>query len=430
MSFAAVVCPTAANAQTATPAPIGSALPGVVGGTRPDLNVALTFAEAYDQDVSDRSGSIAPQMFQGSGSYTTLTPQLEFKQNHGRVQMGVTAGSSVRYYGDLHETVVTNYASGIGFNIQLTPQTSMFLNEGLTYSPALLYGLFNSTAAAPAVGDTVPAGSNYVLNMQRSYVYDSTASVTHKITGRMAVTVDGGFQYDDYTSGDTAYPDLRTKHVGSHLSYGLSRNLKLRLGYTWKDGQYIGAPKTTENALDIGIDYSRPLSRTRKTEFTFSFGPMLENGLLTSATSQDPKRQYRFIADTAVSHQLGRTWKVQGSYHRGMGYFVEGFERPVFSAAYGAAVTGYVSRRVDVSLSAAYSSGDSGLNAVQTQFTTYTGDARVRFGLNRILAFNVEYLFYYYKFDNGIPLPPDVPPYLTRNGVRTGLTMFVPVRHR
>ena len=102
----------------------------------------------------------------------------------------------------------------------------------------------------------------------------------------------------------------------------------------------------------------------------------------------------------------------------------------MFSAAYGAAVTGYVSRRVDVSLSAAYSSGDSGLNAVQTQFTTYTGDARVRFGLNRILAFNVEYLFYYYKFDNGIPLPPDVPPYLTRNGVRTGLTMFVPVRHR
>jgi hypothetical protein len=420
---------TPSDAQTPS-VPASSAAGRSNANAQSELTIGVSLAEAYDQDVANKTGSIAPQLFQGSGSYTTLTPQLEYKSGGGRAQIGISSASSVRYYADLHQTIVTNGSVGLGFNVNLTPRTSIFLNEGVTYSPALLYGLLGNTAGPPALGDAVPSGPNYVLNEQRSYVYDSKLSVTHKITSRASFTVDSGFQYADFTGNDPAYPDLRTENVGGHLDLGLNRGIKLRLGYNLRQGQYIGATKTTEHALDIGIDYTRPISRTRKTEISFSLGPMLENGLLSSATSGDAKDQYRFIGNAAISHQIGRTWKLQGTYHRGMGYYVQGFEKPVFSAAYAASAAGYVNNRTDMSFSAAYSSGDSGLNATQTQFTTYTGDARARFWFSRLWSAYAEYVFYYYKFDNGIPLPADVPPYLTRNGVRVGFTMWAPTRRR
>jgi len=423
-----VVCPPSVLAQTdSRPSP--SVFGGAATKSSQNLNITVSVAEAYDQDVTDRSGGVDLQIFQGRGSYTTFTPQMDFKSGRGRFQVGITGGSSVRYYGDLHEAMVVNHSVGTGFTVQLTPRTSLFLNEGITYSPALFYGLFASTGEAGA-GDTVPAAPNYVLNSKRSYVYDSKASLTHKITERAVLLFNAGFQYQDYTGHDTAYPDLRTHDVGGHFLYSLNRDVKLRLGYTYKDGQYLGAPRTTEHDFDIGVDYSRPLSRTRKTTVTLSLGPTIANGALSQASSLDVGRQYRLTASTALTHQLGRTWTAQGTYRRGMGYYVEGFARPVFTEAYAASASGFLNRRADVSLSGAYSTGESALTGAPDQFSTYTADARVRFGLGKMWATYVEYLFYYYKFNSGIQLPTGVPPYLTRNGVRTGLTLWVPVRHR
>jgi hypothetical protein len=81
-------------------------------------------------------------------------------------------------------------------------------------------------------------------------------------------------------------------------------------------------------------------------------------------------------------------------------------------------------------LSAAYSTGESALVGVADQFVTYTGDARVRYLMNANWATYVEYLFYYYDFGRGLSLPPGVPPGLTRNSLRIGLTMQVPMRRR
>jgi hypothetical protein len=423
-----LVCARSAFAQNDARPPSGNTFGGAAKSTQQNLNVMLSVAEAYDEDVTEKSGGADLQIFQGRGSYTTLTPQMDFKAGRGRFRLGLTAGSSVRYYGDVHETIVVNHAIGTGFTIQLTPRTALFLNEGVTYSPALFYGLFASTAE-PGAGDTVPAAPNYVLNSKRSYVYDSKASLTHNISERAVFVINAGFQYQDYTGHDVGYPDLRTHDVGGHYLYSINRDVKLRLGYTYKDGQYLGAPLTTEHDFDIGVDYSRPLSRTRRTTITLSLGPTVANGAL-SVSSVDVGRQYRLTANAALTHQIGRTWTAQGTYRRGMGYYVEGFAKPVFTEAYAASTSGFLNRRTDVSVTAAYSTGESALTGAPDQFASYTADTRVRFGLGRMWATYVEYLYYYYKFNSGIPLPPGVPPHLTRNGVRAGLTLWVPMGRR
>jgi uncharacterized protein involved in copper resistance len=70
-----------------------------------------------------------------------------------------------------------------------------------------------------------------------------------------------------------------------------------------------------------------------------------------------------------------------------------------------------------------------------SQFTSYTGDARLRYALTRNWAPYVEYLFYYYNFNQSAftqnaVTPAGLPPSLTRNGVRFGVTLWLPMRHR
>jgi hypothetical protein len=50
--------------------------------------------------------------------------------------------------------------------------------------------------------------------------------------------------------------------------------------------------------------------------------------------------------------------------------------------------------------------------------------------VTKALATYVEYVYYFYTFSPTLPLPPGVPPGLTRNGVRVGLTLWAPLRRR
>ena len=85
-----------------------------------------------------------------------------------------------------------------------------------------------------------------------------------------------------------------------------------------------------------------------------------------------------------------------------------------------------LSRRVDLSLTAAYASGESLLSPDSLQFDTYTGDVTIRFALTRSLAIFAEYLYYYYQFRGRAELLIGMPSGLERNGGRVGLTLWVP----
>ena len=64
-------------------------------------------------------------------------------------------------------------------------------------------------------------------------------------------------------------------------------------------------------------------------------------------------------------------------------------------------------------------------------FDSYVGSVRLRYGLTRIAAPFVEYLYYFYDFRGGAQqLPADVPSRLERNGIRAGLTLWIPLLRR
>src|SRR5690349_7525935 len=81
---------------------------------RQPLNLTIDINEAYDQNVTVRSGDSAFSLFQTNGFYTMITPSVDFESLGERVQFAVNAGSNARYYSDLHETIIANHSVGAG----------------------------------------------------------------------------------------------------------------------------------------------------------------------------------------------------------------------------------------------------------------------------------------------------------------------------
>jgi hypothetical protein len=418
----------AALAQTPTAGtfrPVfGGASPGSANGT--SLNMTFDLAEAYDDNVLSDPGGISLATVQASGFYTVVTPQVALAARGDRMQLFVTAGSGARRYQDSQNFVVTNHSFATGLNARFSKQTTMSLNQSVGYTPSYLYGLFASLAP-PLPGDVVPSAPDYAVDTVRSYTYVTTAGLVHQLTPRAVLSFDGVFQRADIVGSAAGYSDLRSYEAGSRFAYSLNRDTRLRIGYKYRAAEYSTVLRPYEHDVDLGLEYSRALSRTRRSSFALSAGPTLVEETPAASDPDGVRRHYRLRASALLNRQIARTWSVQGGYQRGLA-FIEGLEAPVYTDALTATVGGFLNRRVDVTLMAAATTGDLLVAGAQSGFTTATGNARWRVALGRTTAAYLEYMVYRYDFGQGVRLPPGVPLNLTRNSVRAGLTIWIPVR--
>jgi hypothetical protein len=423
----AAFCPAGVLAQT-DPRPPSHAVfdqAPSLATSREKLNFTLDLGQAYDQNLLVQSEDTTLSLFQGSGMYTLLAPSVDFASTGDRLKLVANVSSNARYYSEVHETIMTNESAGFGLSARLSQGTTLNFDQGVTHATTLLSGLF-TPVAAPVTGDNVGSGSNNSLNTVRSYGYATTASLSQQLSRRASMQFTSNLQYTLMARG-SGYPDLRSRDAGGTFSYSLSRNVSMRAGYKFRLGDYTGSPRSQEHDLDFGLVYNKPLSATRKTSWSFSVGPTMATAPL--AGGSDLRREYRLIADGSMMYEFGRTWRFLGNYHRGLGY-IEGFQGPAFTNAYGLSMAGYLSRRLDVTLSASHSTGESALIGAPSQFTTYTGDARLRYAVSRMFATYVEYVSVYYQFNRQLELPTFFPPGLTRNGLRTGIMLRIPIRER
>jgi hypothetical protein len=416
----------AQNAPKPYPAIYGGA---AVGNPEngPKINLSLQAVDAYDDNLqADVAGGPATSAVQASGYFTVLNPAMTLDAKAGGVHIGASANSDIRYYGDLQKVLVTGQAAAIGFNGELNTHTNVFINQSVSYAPAYLHGLFASVPST-APGTPIESASDYDVDAIHSFVYGTTAKLTRVVTPRIDLSAEAGYHRTDFTGASSpGYFDLRGYDAGGTMRYSMSRNLKLRLGYTYRLTQYTSTYHPEENDIDIGFEYSRQLSSLRRTTFAFTLGPSIASGVSPGTGSTPSDKQYRLGGDFSVNHQLTRTWTVRGDVHRGLGY-LENVARPVLTNAARADVQGFLNRRTDVSASAGYTTGELALTGTPPPFSTYTGTVRLRFAFARHLAAFGEYLYYYYEFNRDFPLPPGVASTLTRNGVRAGVMLWVPV---
>src|SRR5207247_8172570 len=147
--------------------------------------------------------------------------------------------------------------------------------------------------------------------------------------------------------------------------------------------------------LDLGIDYSRALSFSRHTKFSFGSG--------SSALTEAQRTRYVLTGSATLTREIGRTWNARLTARRGL-QLLEGFSGPVLSDSVTATFGGAVSRRISFSSSAATSSGDLGVTGGNRHYSTVTGAAGVGVTLTRRLAFEGQYSYYRHRFADGVRL--------------------------
>jgi hypothetical protein len=396
---------------------------------RQALDLTLTFAGGYDDDAFAEAVGLGRTTGLLSGFFGALAGDLRYALRGRRVRLAANLGSSLRYFADPGEVVPVGHYAGVGFSLALGSRTTLSFNQAASHTPSPLYGLF-ARAAIAEIGAIVPPGTDYAIADVRSYTYASTVNLTRRAGRRGTISVASGYRRM-FSDGDltlpvaVGFPSLTAFDVGGSYSHGLSRDLSLRLGYTYRQAEYAERLRPRYHDLDIGIDYNRPLSRSRRTRLGFGVGSAIAEEPLPGSLAETTVRQYRARAHVSLIHQMGRTWTARADYRRG-GQFVEGLASPLYTDGVTLGLDGFLTRRADLSASAAYSAGD-GWGLVSAPFETYTGTLRLRVGLTRALAAHAEYLFYHYDFARAPELLPFGPRRLDRHGVRVGLSVWVPI---
>jgi hypothetical protein len=175
--------------------------------------------------------------------------------------------------------------------------------------------------------------------------------------------------------------------------------------------------------VDVGVDWTRPLSATRRITASGQIGGTTAVVPLTIGDVVVDRRADRFTGQLSFGYGFRRSWQTRASYRRGLEY-IAGLNQPVFSDSITASVEGSIARRLDATVTAAYASGDSASKLDRQIVDTYSGSTRLRFAVTRSFAAFAEYVYYDYAI-RGAVLAPGIPRQLTRNSVRAGLTLSV-----
>jgi len=406
---------------------------GLFGGIRPDArptkraDITLSLIQGYDEDVPQALlPTLDPSSLQSGGFSTILATDFSFASRSSRVDVGVNAGSVVRYYAEADETRILGHNAGVGVSMRLPARTTLFANQSAAFTPTYVSGLF-PTLSNIEPGDPGITAPDLALSEFESYTHSTTVTMAHHVTPRATLTGIGEYHYIDRLREHALWQDVSDYALRGGYNHNVTQNTGFSTQVRYRSGYYgyAAVGTTTEVGIDVGMDHSRALSATRRTSYRFNVG-VSGADLPESVTGVSGfQRQYFFTGDFSFNTRLSRTWEARAYVRRGLEY-ISDLPEPVFSDGVSAGADGLLSRRVDMSLTAAYASGESLLNPDSLQFDTYTGDVRIRFALTHSLAIFAEYLYYYYQFRGRAELLIGMPSGLERNGARVGLTLWVP----
>jgi hypothetical protein len=341
-----------------------------------------------------------------------------------RAHLTTNADSDFRYFADAGKVTALHHALNVVASIPAGQKTTASIAETLTYTPSYFLGLFAKTAA-PEEGAQAPvSAADYGVADRTSVRSVTYARLNRSLTGRASFDVTAGYRHTSFLRTVTGASDLSGYDVGTHFGYGLSRGIVLNLGYDYREMRYGYGLRPVQHDINTGVDYDRPISRSRRTRLAFGFGSSLIQAPPPDRPTDPAIRQLRAVGNVLLTHQIGRTWTARLALSRST-QFVEDIVTPVFTNGITMMANGFINRRTDVGLTAAYASGIA-FGPTHSTFESYAANARVRFGLNRSLAFFTEYVYYFYDFRQSLLVFP-VPARMDRNGVKVGLTFWKPL---
>jgi hypothetical protein len=377
------------------------------------LTATSTLSGGYDDNIlADATGRNALRNGQG-GTLGQLSAGLNYTLSASRASVNAGLGTSIRYYPSLGNDYFKTYNASIGGQVQLFQTPNVTLYQSVSYRP------FTFLSAFPDAGEPVGASSapepDFVPIASQYMAYAGGVDLNQQLSRRLSFNSSYGYGTTDRT--ETRF----LRQTGSAgFQVGMTRDLSLRLGYRYTRADYRGRGLVETHRPDVGLDFRRALSLTRRTSLTFGVG--------TEASVYNETTRFRATGNATVTHEIGRSWSAVGAYQRGTS-FVETLSEPIFGDSGSVTLVGLVTRRIQFQAVASGSTGHSGFSTARN-YNTYRGSVGLSTALTRFMNIGIDYAYYNYKFDALIELEPGVPRDLDRQSVRAHVTLWAPLLNR
>jgi hypothetical protein len=391
---------------------------------RDRLNVTLTATESIDTEAPPELEIRLPGRRRG-GLSTLLIGGGTYAHQGRRFRIAAKGSSAFRYYNDLSHFATVGHTVGFGALLNLDRVTSFQIDQRAAYTPSLMYQLFPVTTT-PELGDSIDTAPDYDFAGRDSYQYQSKVTLGRRVARRTSLSGSAAFEHiemkgvvDDF-SGRAKLDNYRLE--GS-LTQNLRRSVSMAVGYAYRTGDF-GIGVTQEHRISIGASYSRPLSRSRRFVVSANVAPSTIKIPASPPTAAPipAGRIFRLQGAVSVNYPLRHNWVAAGTVQRGIEYLPV-FPEPVFSNGGRFSVSGLLTRRMDMSVSAAFVSSESPIS-ISRRINSRTGNVRLGYAVSRHLLLYSEYVYYSYDLSAREDLPVDLPSMVDQHGFRIGATLW------
>lgn len=438
LSAAALVVAAPALAQTGPSGMFGATRAPVDG--RNVLTLQMGISEALDSDIAPEFRERLPGGQLPGRHSSVLAAGLDYARNRRALQLSAATTGFFRYSHDVRQIKPGAATAQVAAGLRMPGRVgTLSVSQGLSYTPSYLYQLLPDDVAdvEPDV-EPPPADPEYRI--------DARESLAHRT--RIRLQSGAGIGWRMVSTADYAQTDVRRDLVrgarrtwdgSTRVSYQPTRRGSITFGYRYRDSTYQSGDASQVQELQIGGDFTPPLTPLRRLTVRFQVAPTMMNtfgfvpaavdgdGIAGAAMSEAPgtierRRRYAVQGEVGLSYPISLRWHLSTAYQRRIQTLAVLLE-PVATDGVRLRVAGVMGRRVDAAVQIGYTQGASAAGFGGNRLTTAQGSARLRFALTPSIALSGEYLYYRYDF-GGRLLAADLPQFLDRHGVRVGIAMF------
>lgn len=416
--LSALVAAPVAEAQEWRPSrPYRGLFAGGVGETQHLLTISASAGGGWDKNLvtgpDGRNLLLGEGNSRFQGGATTGSATLSYSFSGDRAQIGMSAGTTARYYPRLSDPLVRREYASLGAFATLGGGFSLRGNASYQpYSLKSLYpGLYEPVLGDPAIVDLDFPDSN------EDYVsYLGSLGFSRAISPRNTFSADYSYQGRPASGSLSGYD----RHSGAvRLRRALTRDLGLRIGYGYSKALYgSGRDNFGSHLIDVGFDYDRGLSISRRAKISFGSGT-------TASRRLGSEIRMHVTGSAGFSYEIARTWNAAISYNRGL-QFVDTWPEPIFSDAVIAGVSGLLNSRTQLSVSARGLEG-RGYDENVGKGRTYSGVAGLSVAITRHISTGITYAYYRHKFTSGTVLAPGFPNEFDGQTIRASVSVWAPL---
>jgi hypothetical protein len=380
-----------------TPSPFNIAPPsrperpyrGIFGAPRANRAPALTLEGSVGGGLSGSpvqnqvsgGGAGTGGGAQGGDGATTASATLTYSWRRDRI--GISADNAVYtdYYPDLSDNsfLARDFAT---LTVHFTPtqSTRVSITEGFKNLPEFaLSDLFDGE-----VNQTIPLNQDFGVTVERYTRFGTNVEITQRLNRRMTAAASMNYGHGKVSQGK----EWTLVNFSGDLTYSIGRSLGVYGGYM-DGGQRDEGPAVLREhwerrpRINFGVSFNKPLSISRRTRLDFGTGTAGVRDRVEQRTD------YQLVGSAGLTHEFGRTWNAQLGYSRQVRY-IEQISEPVLAHSLSGAVSGSLSRRMELKTGLSASTGQLGTGSGNA-FDTYYGSAQLSVGINRYLGFGADY---------------------------------------